>query len=153
MHTLFKQLLCMYHNTSTTNFANTVNLFVNFSAMMVSFLTSSSYSEWYPSRMPGSNTGNFAQTFMRFTLQFARMPARSYTLKKKTNQWLSTLHKRMWGLPNKEKLINGFIRRKAAQVVSILVRQGFNVLHHFSNHRIQIYTKIELLCNSIIFVS
>uniref|UniRef100_J3NBP8 Uncharacterized protein n=1 Tax=Oryza brachyantha TaxID=4533 RepID=J3NBP8_ORYBR len=45
-----------------TSLANLVNLLVHLSAVVVSVLTSTGNSVGHPSRMPGTNTGNLAET-------------------------------------------------------------------------------------------
>ena len=53
---------------------NLVNLLVNLCSVMVAFLPSSSHREGDTGMVPGSNTGNFAQTSMGLSGQFLCMP-------------------------------------------------------------------------------
>merc|ERR1719422_1305133 len=55
--------------------ANSVNLLVDLSPVMVSLLTSSGHSILDPAWMPSSNTSNFSQTLVGFSGQFLGVPS------------------------------------------------------------------------------
>merc|ERR1719320_749620 len=59
--------------------SNTVDLLVSVHTMMISTLTSTWHSKADSGWMPGTNTGNFAKTFVRLSWKLLRSPSECYT--------------------------------------------------------------------------
>lgn len=59
--------------------ADSVDLLVHFSTVVITLLTSTSNSEGHTARMPGTDTGHLSQTLMCLPGKFLRVPTGSYT--------------------------------------------------------------------------
>jgi len=59
---------------------NSVDLLIDLSSMMVTFLTSSSHSKLDSTWMPGSDTSNLSQTLVSLARKLLRVPSASHTL-------------------------------------------------------------------------
>jgi len=78
---LFGDIRFSGSRTSISSFSDSVNLLVDLGSVMITILTSTSYSEGDSRWMPCSNTGDLSETFVSLSGQFTNSPTSCDSLK------------------------------------------------------------------------
>lgn len=125
------------------SFSNTINFLVDFSSMMVTFLSSSCYSVLDTTWMPCTNTGDLTKTFVGLSWQFLTMPSGGYTWNIENYFQGKAYYKGQKVLHNKNKLLKFFITKMIFKMLQTH-RTDFSLTKLVKDSRLSIFKRKEI---------